>query len=93
MTTTIRMYKTSMIAKPDPFPTSSAVHLAAAALAAVITIGIFGGMTELILREGRPLERLVAAERACAGHEYVSEREACMRERAALNRPLSMARK
>jgi len=39
----------------------------------------------------RPMERLVAAERACAGHTYVSEREACMREWAALRRPLTMA--
>ena len=82
-----------MIAKQDAPASSPAVHFVAAALAAIITIGIFSGMTELLLREGRPLERLVAAERACAGHEYVSDREACMRERAASQRPLSLARK
>lgn len=81
-----------MIDKPDACPSSPAVHFVAAALAAIITIGIFSGVTELLLREGRPLERLVAAERACAGHEYVSEREACMRERAA-QRPPSLAGK
>ncbi len=82
-----------MNAKPDASRSSPAVHFVAAALAAIITVGIFSGVTELMLREGRPLERLVAAERACAGHEYVSEREACMREWAASQRPLSLAGK
>ena len=80
-----------MIAKSNAISSSSAMHFVAAALAAVITIGIFSGVIELFHRDGWPLERLVAAERACAGRAYVSEREACMREWAALQRPLSLA--
>jgi hypothetical protein len=80
-----------MIAKPDASASSSAVHFVAAALAGIITVGIFGGVTELLLREGRPLERLAAAERACARHEYLSGREACMREWMALQPPVNLA--
>jgi hypothetical protein len=29
---------------------------------------------------GTPMAELAAAERACAGHTYVSDRERCMRE-------------
>src|SRR5262245_18599392 len=76
----------SMNPESDASPSSPDVHFVAAALAAIITVGIFSGVTELLLHEGRPLEHLVAAERACAGHEYVSEREACMREWIALRR-------
>jgi len=82
-----------MIAKPDAPQSSLAAHFVAAALAAIITVGILTGMTELILLGGLPFERLVVAERACAGHEYVSDREACMREWAALQRPVSLAGK
>jgi hypothetical protein len=82
-----------MNAKPDASPLSSATHFIAAALAAVITVGILGGVTELLLRNGWPLERLMAAERACAAREYVSKREACMREWTGLQRPVSLAGK
>jgi len=82
-----------MIAKPDGSRSTAALQFVAATLAAAITIGIFSGVTELLLREGRPLERLVAAERACASYEYVSEREACMRDWAASWRPVSLAGK
>jgi hypothetical protein len=68
-------------------------HFIAAAMAGVITTGILAGITELFQHNGRPMERLVAAERACMGHAYVSEREACMREWAAAARSASMASK
>ena len=80
-----------MIARPEPL--SPAAHVIAAALAAVITVGILSSLTGLFLRDGWPLERLVAAERACAGHEYVSEREACMREWTESQRSVSLAAK
>jgi hypothetical protein len=82
-----------MNVKSDASPLSPAAHFVAAALAAAITIGIFSGVTELFLRDGGPLERWAQVEHACAVHAYVSEREACMHEWAALRRPTSIARK
>jgi hypothetical protein len=82
-----------MIAKPAVPPLGPATHFIAAALAGIVTVGILASVTELFMRDGRPMGRLVAAERACVGRTYVSEREACMREWAALNRPVSMAGK
>jgi hypothetical protein len=52
----------------------------AAALSTVIGIGILAAVTDLFQSRGEPLGQLAAAERACAGRAYVSEREACMRE-------------
>jgi hypothetical protein len=82
-----------MNSQSDASPLSLATHFVAATLAAIITVGIFSGVTELFLRDGRPLERLAAAERACSGHEYVSEREACMREWATTHQRVSVAGK
>jgi hypothetical protein len=82
-----------MIVKPDAPRSSVATHFVAAALAAIITVGILTGVTELILLGGLPFERLVAAERACANREYVSEREACLREWTTLQRNVSLAGK
>jgi hypothetical protein len=70
-----------------------AAHFIAAALASVIAAGILAGVTELFQRNGLPLERLVAAKRACTGHAYVSGREACMREWAAAARSARIASK
>ena len=53
----------------------------AAALAGTLTTGIFTGVTALFQRNGNPFEQQLSAERACAAHVYVSEREACMRQR------------
>ena len=75
-----------MIMKPDVPQSSLATRFVAAALAAIITVGILTGVTELILLGGLPFERLVAAERACSNHDQVSGRDACMREWAALQR-------
>lgn len=54
--------------------------VAAAMLAAIIGLTTLCAVIELFQRDGRPMDRLVAAERACAKHIYVSEREACVRE-------------
>ena len=59
------------------------VTVAVAALSTMIAIGILGGVALLFQKDGAPMEKLIAAERACAGHAYVSEREACTRERLA----------
>ena len=82
-----------MIATPSESPLGPAVHFVAAALAGIITVAILASVTALFTRDGRPLEQLVAAERACATHVYMSERETCMREWAAARRPVSTAGK
>ena len=69
-----------MNVKPDASALSPAAHFVAATLAAILTVGIFSALTELFLRDGGPLAHWAAAERVCATHQYVSEREACMRE-------------
>ena len=69
-----------MNVKPDTSALGLAAHFVAAALAAILTVGIFSSLSELFLRDGGPLARWAAAERACATRQYVSEREACMRE-------------
>ncbi|HVN36044.1 MAG TPA: hypothetical protein VMU96_12420 [Casimicrobiaceae bacterium] len=76
---------------PDASPPSLATHFVAAVLAVIITVGIFAGVTELVLLGGLPFERLVAAERACAGRDAASEREACLRERVELQQRVSLA--
>ena len=53
--------------------------VAAAALAVLIAIGVLGSVAGLFQRDGAPFEQLVIAERACATHSFVSERETCVR--------------
>lgn len=55
-----------------------AVTFVAAALAGLIGIGVLGLVTGMFQRDGTPFEQLVAAERACVGHVYDSERKACI---------------
>lgn len=76
------------LARPD-FITS----FVAATLASVISVGILGAVADHFQRSGAPLEQLVVAERACANHAYVSEREACMREWLAAPRAPAVANK
>ena len=71
----------------------SVTTFVAATMASMIAIGIFAAVTNLFLRSGTPLERLVVAERACTHHIYVSEREACMRDWLDSTRSMSMANK
>jgi hypothetical protein len=50
----------------------------AAALSALIAIGLLSAITGLFQRDGAPFEHVVIAERACANYAFVSEREACV---------------
>ena len=68
-----------------------ATSFAAATLAGIIAIGVLGAVAGLFLRSGQPMERLVAAERACAGRAYVSERDACMKDWLAAARAPAVA--
>ena len=74
------------------FP-SSTQTVAAAALATVIATGILWAVVTLFQSRGTPMERLAAAERACAEHAYQSERAACMNEWLAASRPGAIARR
>ena len=69
-----------MYAKTTFSQPSSLSTIVSAGLATFIAIGLLTGVAFLFQRDGAPLERLAAAERACTQHVYVSEREACMRE-------------
>ena len=62
---------------PQPSSFSTTVS---AGLATLVAIGLLSAVAFLFQRDGAPMERLAAAERACTQHVYVSEREACMRE-------------
>ena len=42
---------------------------------------------------GKPMQRVVAAERACAQHVYKSDRDACMQQWLAEHRVTSVANK
>ncbi len=68
-------------------------HFIAATLAAIFAIGLLASVTALFQRGGRPMERLVVAERACVGFAYRSEREACVSEWLAARRTISTASK
>ena len=80
-----------MNAKPTLPSLQPATHFVAATLAAIITIGVLASVTTLFQRDGLPMQRLVVAERACVEHAFVSEREACVRERLAVPSTLSAA--
>lgn len=65
--------------------------IAAAALSAVIAIGLLAAVTGLFQRDGAPLEQVVVAEHACADHTLISEREACVRLHLAASRVQDVA--
>ena len=73
------------------FAPGSTLTVATAALATVIALGILWGVTALFQSRGVPMERLVAAEHACARHIYLSERQACMNEWLAASQPRTVA--
>lgn len=52
----------------------------ASAAATLIALGILIGTTMLFQSRGKPMAELSAAERACAGQSYLSDRERCMRQ-------------
>lgn len=60
---------------------------AIAALATFISIGVLTSVAFIFQRNGAPMDRLAAAERACKQHIYASGREACMREWLAARAP------
>lgn len=68
----------------DVPPTLTRTHgvgfAVAATLSTLIGIGILAAVTALFQSRGEPMGQLAAAERACAGRVYVSDREACMRQ-------------
>ena len=66
---------------------------ATAALAGFIAVGILSAVAYLFQRDGKPFERLAAAERACAQHNYQSERQACMNEYLAAAKSGAVAHK
>ena len=53
--------------------------IVAAVLSVMISLGLFSTIVALFQHDGAPLEQIVIAERVCAQHRFVSEREACMR--------------
>ena len=82
-----------MSARPNfAFP-GSTLTVATAALATVIAMGILWAVVTLFQSRGAPMERLAAAERACAQHAYQSERAACMNEWLAASQPKRVARR
>lgn len=59
---------------------SPASSLSILTVAAVIAMGIFWAIVSLFQSRGVPMERLAAAERACAHQTYQSEREVCTKQ-------------
>ena len=82
-----------MNAKPTSAAKGSITTFAAATLATVIALGILSSIAFLFQRDGKPLERLVEAERACSHYNYVSDRQACVNNLLATAQPESVARK
>jgi len=58
---------------------SAAAVVIPAVLATFIAIGLLSAVTGLFQRDGAPFGQLVVAERACANHAFVSERDLCVR--------------
>jgi hypothetical protein len=83
----------AMNAKLNLASPSSTLTVATAALATLIAMGILWAVVILFQSRGAPMERLAAAERACAEHAYLSERAACINEWFAASRPETMARR
>jgi hypothetical protein len=87
-----------MNAKPNFASPGSSLTVIAAALATVIALSILSTVVMLFQSRGAPMERLAAAERACAQNAYQSERAACMNkrlvaERIAAAQPVIVARR
>ena len=63
----------------------------AAALSAIIALGLLSAVTGLFQRDGARFEQVVIAEHACASHAFLSEREACVRSYRAASRVQDIA--
>jgi hypothetical protein len=64
--------------------------IVAAALSALIAIGLLTAVTDLFQRDGAPFEQVVIAEHVC-GNAFVSERETCVRLYLAVSRLRNVA--
>jgi hypothetical protein len=89
----VKSEETVMNDKPTLARPRGVTIAVAAALSTVVAIGILAAVTALFQSRGAPMEQLAAAERACAEHAYVSQRENCMREWLAASRAQSVASK
>ena len=80
-----------MSAQANFASTNPTQTVATAALATIIALGILLTVVTLFQSRGAPLERLAAAERACAHNTYLSERQACMNKWLAATQPVFVA--
>jgi hypothetical protein len=80
-----------MSTKPTLARPCIVMMIAAAALSAIIAIGLLAIVTGLFERDGAPFEQVVIAEHACANHAFISEREACVRLHLAASRVQNVA--
>jgi hypothetical protein len=76
--TDFRLQNTAPKAIPAYATRNAISTFAAAALATLIAVSILAAVAYLFQRDGKPLARVAAAERACAHYSYLSERQACM---------------
>ena len=66
---------------PDNYPTPLSIEsVIAAAIAAIIVIGLLWGVVELSHSQGESAQRVTVAERACAHLSHPREREACIKQ-------------
>lgn len=66
---------------PQNYPSQNSIEtVIAAAIAAIIVIGLLWGLVELSQSRGESAQHLTAAERACAHLSYPREREACIKQ-------------
>lgn len=72
-----------MNAKPTLARPRFLACLIAALLSAVISAGLLGAVSGLFHSDGVPFGKVVAAERTCRDHAFVSEREECVRRELA----------
>ena len=84
-----RAWKTADVSRRASMVGNLATRLAAVLVAAVISFGLLGSVAWFFQRDGMPLQRVAAAERACADRAYVSERDACMRTAVRAGAPTS----
>ena len=80
-----------MNAKPTLARRHVVTTIVAAALSALIAIGLLTAVTDLFQRDGAPFEQVVIAEGACANYAFVSERETCVRLYLAASRLRNVA--
>jgi len=77
-----------MNAKPVLARPRVVTTIVAAALSALVAIGLLSAVVGLLQRDG---EQVVIADHACTNHAFVSEREACLHLYLASSRALNVA--